>query len=210
MDQKSKAASLPSLLACAISTAIVVSGCNQHHNNAAEVARNLNELQPVVGTVYAPQRNAPTVGSMYPRVIRIAHHAGSKGNLLATFEHYMNREPSFPIYRSMDNGATWHLISEVEDTHNKWGMKYQPHLFELPQQAGEFPAGTIFCSGNSIPKDRSSTELLVFVSRYGGKSWEYLSSIIKGGRAIYPNKGETPVWEPFLGLDKSGRLVAYF
>jgi hypothetical protein len=89
-------------------------------------------------------------------------------------------------------------------------MKYQPHLFELPQQVGEFPAGTIFCSGNSIPKDMSSTELLVYVSRDGGKSWEYFSSIIKGGRAIYPNKGETPVWEPFLGLDKSGRLVAYY
>ena len=210
MDQRSKTAALPSLLACAISTAIVVSGCNQHHNNATEPARNLNELQPVVGTVYAAQRNAPTVGSMYPRVIRITHHAGSIGNLLATFEHYMNREPSFPIYRSMDNGETWHLISEVEDTHSKWGMKYQPHLFELPQQAGEFPEGTIFCSGNSIPKDMSSTELLVFVSRDGGKSWGYVSSIIKGGRAIYPNKGETPVWEPFLGLDKSGRLVAYF
>jgi hypothetical protein len=168
------------------------------------------QQQPEVKTLYSPPGNAPAVGSMYPRVIQIKHHKGSEGNFLATFEHYMNREPSFPIYRSTDHGETWHLLSEVEDTQNKFGLRYQPHLFELPQQAGEFPAGTIFCSGSSIPKDMSSTELVVYVSRDGGKSWEFLSSIIKGGRAIYPNKGETPVWEPFLALDKSGQLVAYY
>ncbi len=166
---------------------------------------------PQIKTLYAPPPNAPAVGAMYPRVLQIKHHEGAEGNLLATFEHYMHREPSFPIYRSTDNGETWHLYSEVEDTHNEWGMRYQPHLFELPQQVGEFPAGTIFCSGNSIPDDRSATELLVYYSTDGGKSWEFLSSIVKGGRAIYdPELAETPVWEPFLGLDNSGRLVAYY
>ena len=169
-----------------------------------------SSAEPAIKTLYATQGNAPTVGAMYPRVIRIKHYTKSKGSLLATFEHYMNREPSFPIYRSTDNGETWDLYSEVEDTKNRWGMKYQPHLFELPQQVGEFPAGTIFCSGNSIPANMSATDLLVYVSRDGGKSWEFLSSIIKGGRAIYPNKTETPVWEPFLALDKSGKLVAYY
>ena len=57
------------------------------------------EIQPVnvaqVRTLYATQGNAPTVGAMYPRVVQIKHHAESKGNLLVTFEHYMNREPSF-------------------------------------------------------------------------------------------------------------------
>jgi hypothetical protein len=116
-----------------------------------------HEQGPVVKTLYATPGHAPTVGAMYPRVIQVNHHEGSKGNLLATFEHYMHREPSFPIYRSNDSGETWHLLSEVEDTRNKWGMKFQPHLFELPQQVGEFPAGTIFCSGNSIPADLSAT-----------------------------------------------------
>jgi len=191
--------------------AIFLIGCDikeKEDDKALQETRDSKVSQ--VRTLYATQGNAPTVGAMYPRVIQIKHHAESKGNLLATFEHYMNREPSFPIYRSTDNGETWSLLSEVEDTKNKFGMKYQPHLFELPQPVGEFPAGTIFCSGNSVPKDMSSTELLVYVSRDGGKSWEFLSSIIKGGRAIYPNKGETPVWEPFLGLDSAGRLVAYY
>lgn len=179
--------------------------------NPAEEKKEMEEkYEPVVKTLYATPGHAPAVGAMYPRVLKIQHHAGAEGNLLATFEHYMHREPSFPIYRSTDHGETWHLFSEVEDTQNKWGMRYQPHLFELPQQVGEFPAGTIFCSGNSIPADRSATELLVFYSTDGGKSWTFLSSIIKGGRAIYPNTGETPVWEPFLGLDSSGRLVAYY
>jgi len=202
---------LTSLMLFAISLPLFLVSCQPEKKEDVMQAK---EIQPVnvaqVRTLYATQGNAPTVGAMYPRVIQIKHHAESKGNLLVTFEHYMNREPSFPIYRSTDNGETWSLLSEVEDTKNKFGMKYQPHLFELPQQAGEFPAGTIFCSGNSIPKDMSSTELLVYVSRDGGKRWEFLSSIIKGGRAIYPNKGETPVWEPFLGLDSAGRLVAYY
>jgi hypothetical protein len=181
--------------------------------NCSKPKKNRNDKPQqdhIIKTLYSPPGQAPTVGAMYPRVIQIKNHAGSEGYLLATFEHYMNREPSFPIYRSTDKGETWNLFSEVEDTRNKFGMKYQPHLFELPQQVGEFPAGTIFCSGNSIPSDMSSTELLVYVSRDGGKGWEFLSSIIKGGRAIYPNTGETPVWEPFLGLDKSSRLVAYY
>lgn len=147
---------------------------------------------------------------MYPRVLRIQHHAETKGDLLVTFEHYMNREASLPIYRSIDKGETWNLSSEVEDTHNSYGLPFQPHLFELPQKVGEFPAGTILASGSSIPSDRTSTELLVFYSLDGGYSWEFLSSIVKGGRPIYPNNGETPVWEPTLGLDKQGRLIAYY
>jgi len=191
-----------------ISLSIFFSSCGKDEKTKEKEVEAKKE--PVVKTLYATPGNAPTVGAMYPRIIQIKHHAESKGNLLVTFEHYMNREPSFPIYRSTDNGETWTLLSEVEDTKNGWGMMYQPHLFELPQQVGEFPAGTIFCSGNSIPKDKSATDLLVYVSRDGGKTWEFLSSIIKGGRAIYPNKVETPVWEPLLALDKSGKLVAYY
>lgn len=188
-----------------------ISGCSSNEKEISEEKTSEHEaMEPVIKTLYSTQGNAPTVGAMYPRVIRIKHHTESKGNILVTFEHYMNREPSFPIYRSTDNGETWQLLSEVEDTKNRWGMKYQPHLFELPQQVGEFPAGTIFCSGNSIPEDKSATDLLVYVSRNGGKSWEFLSSIVRGGRAIYPNEKEIPVWEPFLGLDKSGKLVAYY
>lgn len=174
-------------------------------------SRQQETEKPEIKTLYNPPSNAPAVGAMYTRVMQIKHYEGSKGTLLATFEHYMQREPSFPIYRSTDHGETWHLYSEVEDTHNEWGMRYQPHLFELPQQVDEFPAGTIFCAGNSIPDDRSATELLLYYSTDGGKSWEFLSSIVKGGRAIYdPELAETPVWEPFLGLDSSGRLVAYY
>lgn len=197
-----------SIISILISLSIFFSSCSKDEKTKEKEVEAKKE--PVIKTLYATPGNAPTVGAMYPRIIQIKHHPESKGNLLVTFEHYMNREPSFPIYRSTDNGETWTLLSEVEDTKNGWGMMYQPHLFELPQQVGEFPVGTIFCSGNSIPKDKSATDLLVYVSRDGGKSWEFLSSIIKGGRAIYPNKTETPVWEPFLALDKSGKLVAYY
>ncbi len=103
-------------------------------------------------------------------------------------------------------------------------MRYQPQIFELPQAVGDLPAGTILCAGSSIPKDFSSTELLLFVSRDGGKTWQYRSSIVRGGGigpTIPLNAGSTgnddsaalqndPVWEPFLELDKEGRLVCFY
>ncbi|WP_375325219.1 sialidase family protein [Flagellimonas sp. GZD32] len=188
----------------------ILSSCNTDKERKEESLEPVEQKESAITTIYKTPKHAPTVGAMYPRVVRLKHYKEGKGNILVTFEHYMNREPSFPIYRSTDDGETWHLLSEVEDTKNGFGNRYQPHLFELPRQVGEFPAGTLFLSGSSIPDDLSSTELVVYVSKDGGESWEYLSSIVEGGRAIYPNEGETPVWEPFLGLDASGNLVAYY
>ena len=171
-------------------------------------------------------KGKPAPGVMYPRLIRLEHYSGSKGAILATFEHYIEkgREPSFPIYRSLDEGKTWTLFSRVTDTKNHFGMRYQPQLFELPQVVAGMPAGTILCAGSSIPKDMSSTELLLYKSSDGGKTWEYMSSIVKGGGAgpTIPvsakatenfnatGKVNDPVWEPFLALDKKGRLVCFY
>lgn len=168
----------------------------------------------------------PAPGAMYPRLIRLEHSKAGTVVLLATFEEYIDQdlEPSFPIYRSLDQGRTWSLYSRVTDTKNHFGMRYQPQLFELPQAVGDLPAGTVLCAGSSIPKDFSSTELLLFVSPDGGKTWRYRSPIVKGGGVgptIPLNQTSTgngdaaalqndPVWEPFLALDKQGRLVCHY
>jgi hypothetical protein len=162
--------------------------------------------------IYSPSEKAtPTPGTLYSRVIELKHSSTSNGSLLVTFEQYSFDTPVFPIYRSMDQGESWTLHSNVSDTKNNWGMRYQPFLYELPQSVGDLPAGTILCAGNSIPSDMSSTELLLFKSLDGGLTWSYMSTIVAGGRAIYDPKGpDTPVWEPFLALDKFGRLVCYY
>ena len=121
-------------------------------------------------------------GVLYPRVIEL-HHAGEKnGMLLATFDYYTIKEPPVaPIYCSTDHGKTWEPYSQVEDTKNGYGIRFQPVLFELPVQCGDLPAGTIVFAGNSIPLDFKSTELLFYISRDQGKTWEYRSSVAAGG-----------------------------
>lgn len=44
------------------------------------------------------------------------------------------------------------------------GSIWQPFLYELPRQVGQYPRGTILASGNAIPHDFSSTNIEVYAS----------------------------------------------
>jgi hypothetical protein len=163
---------------------------------------------PSTGSVlYTPPTSAPAPGALYARAVQLA-----SGDLLATFEQYTSGKPVFPIYRSTDDGKTWARFSEVSDTRNGWGLRYQPFLYQLPAVLGDLPKGTILVAGNSIPNDLSKTQLDLYASRDQGKTWKFVSDIADGGKAI-PNNGETPVWEPFLletGGAEDARLIAYY
>jgi hypothetical protein len=159
-----------------------------------------------VKTLYAPPEDDPRARGSYPRVIQLKHHVEGQGHLLATFA----LRPSIPIYRSTDNGESWQQLSRVT------GLRSQPALYELPRQAGAFPAGTVLAAGMAATNDRTTSSLQVYYSSDGGKRWDYLSTIVEGGRQIYDpaqragDIKETPVWEPYLYLDAQGRLVAYY
>mgnify|MGYP000111876675 FL=1 len=163
--------------------------------------------------LHRPPEDAPGAGAMYPRVERLEHAEGDGDVLLATFEHYASADeddgPYFQIYRSTDGGETWSEFSELHDTQNGWGLRYQPVLFELPEAVGPWSAGTVIAAGNSLPEDRSQTSIDVYASEDGGRTWSYLSTLAEGGRAV-PGAGETPVWEPEFALDADGNLVCYF
>jgi hypothetical protein len=148
----------------------------------------------------------PVPGASYPRVIQLKYFAGGKGQLLATFA----RRGTMPIYRSTDNGETWRPYSEISN------LRGQPALYELPQRMGEFPAGTIMAAGLGVAEPGKMT-LEVSVSRDGGKTWYYLSTIAVGGSGRYDPAdraglflNQSPVYEPYLYADVAGRLVAYF
>lgn len=164
------------------------------------------------GVIYCPTLDEFPPGIMYPRAIELK--CGSyKGKILATFEKYTRNTPFFPIYESNNGGLNWKLISKVEDQKNGWGMRYQPFLFELPVKCGNLKAGTILCAGNSIPNNLEKTELVLYKSVDGGFTWEYMSSIAKGGAAIVDNKDENsirPIWEPYLYLDLNNNLICYY
>jgi len=178
-------------------------------------------------TLYAPPEGAPSPGAMYPRVERLEHAPGGNDTLLATFEYYPSMsggaEPYFPVYRSENGGQTWSKFSEIHDQSGKdWGMRYQPTLYELPEETGPWPAGTVLAAGNAIPilddpSDVSEgevgtlgdTSIDLYASTDHGESWEYVSTVVTGGPA-YPHAGNSPVWEPELQLDGDGDLVCYF
>ncbi|NUR03550.1 MAG: ricin-type beta-trefoil lectin domain protein [Streptomyces sp.] len=159
-------------------------------------------------TMYTPPAGAPSPGSLYPRVLRLQHNGSANGTLLATFEQYTNGTPVFPIYRSTDNGNSWNRISDVADTQNGWGMRWQPELFELPTAIGAFPAGAILAAGDSVPSDRSATKIDLYASTDRGQTWSFVSNIATGGAAFDTN-GNTPVWEPFF-LVSGGKLIVYY
>jgi hypothetical protein len=146
-------------------------------------------------------------GASYPRVIQLKV-GPNKGTLLATYSHRGN----LPIYRSTDNGESWTLFSEVPQ------LRGQPCLYELPVKMGEFPAGTIMACGNGAGgSDPNKHPLDVAVSRDGGKSWTYLSTIDTGGSGRYDpadraglSRDQNPIFEPYLFADSQNRLVAYF
>ncbi|KAG6013848.1 hypothetical protein E4U43_007084 [Claviceps pusilla] len=156
-------------------------------------------------SVYRPPSNYRMPKTLYGRTVQL-----QDGTLLATWENYSPEPPivEFPIYRSTDKGATWAPFSKVTDQVNGWGLRYQPFLYVLPQNIGQFPKGTILLAGNSIPTDLSRTKIDLYASKDSGSTWSFVSSIAHGGRA-YPNNGETPVWEPFL-MVYNNQLICYY
>jgi hypothetical protein len=146
-------------------------------------------------------------GASYPRVIQLKSGA-ARGTLLATYGH----RGGLPIWRSTDNGETWTHLSDVPQ------IGGQPCLYEVPSQMGEFPAGTVMACGTGAGiAPPGATSLDVAVSRDGGRTWTHLSTIATGRPAPYNpasrsglSRDNAPIWEPFLGADSRGRLVAYF
>src|SRR3954447_19990541 len=161
-----------------------------------------------VKTVFAPGSGYVNPGVMYARAVTLHHNGDANGTIVSTFEVYTNTTPVFPVYRSTDGGGTWAKVSEVTDTVNGYGMRWNPQIYELPAALGNLPAGTLLVSGLSVPGERTSTEILMYASTDRGASWQFLSSVAKGG-AAYVQDPNTPVWEPFL-LMNAGKLIVYY
>ena len=115
-------------------------------------------------TIFAPPSNYTIPRTLYARTLLLNQNCEKDNVLLATWENYSPEEPWFPIYQSDDLGENWHEISRVYDQVNGWGLRYQPHLYELPQAIGNFSAGTILLAGNSIPQDLSETKIDLYAS----------------------------------------------
>ncbi|KAK8125414.1 BNR/Asp-box repeat domain-containing protein [Apiospora kogelbergensis] len=156
-------------------------------------------------TLFTPPSDYTDPRVLYARAVQLPNN-----DLLATWENYSPEPPPvyFPIYRSTDSGATWAEIARVQDAALGVGLRYQPQLYVLPEAVGDFAAGTLLLAGSAIPTDLSSTMLELYASADQGLTWEFVSHVASGGRAV-PDNGLTPVWEPFL-LAREGRLIYYY
>ena len=175
----------------------------------------LKVVRENMGVVFTPVNEEVypnSSGVLYPRVIEL-HHAGElNGLLLATFDHSTVKEPPVvPVMSSSDGGVTWERLSSVEDTQNGFGIRFQPDIFELPVPCGDLPAGVIVLAGNSVPLDFTSTELSFYVSLDHGRTWQFRSSVVKGGPPVEQNFGKLgPVWEPNIYIDARGGISVAF
>ncbi|KAK1227641.1 hypothetical protein PQX77_009354, partial [Marasmius sp. AFHP31] len=144
---------------------------------AALSAQALESVTPYTNRViFSPPSDWPVPRTLYARSLLIKNDGADQNVLLTTWENYSPQPPNvwFPIYRSTDLGQTWKPLSNITDTQNGWGLRYQPFLYELPEKIGSFAAGTLLAAGNSIPSDLSQTRIEVYASTDKGRSWRFV------------------------------------
>lgn len=140
---------------------------------------------------------------LYPRVVRLAQSGSANGQLIAAVVDFDSRGGVVVIYRSADNGATFSEIGQIHDPAAAKGLCCST-LFELPQQVGSMPAGTLLwaASVGQDPADRRMA-LDVWQSRDHGATWSFLSVCA----AANTTGG---LWEPALSVDSAGDLVCHY
>ncbi|CZS88416.1 related to BNR/Asp-box repeat domain protein [Rhynchosporium agropyri] len=139
----------------------------------------------------------------YPRYAELAD-----GTLLATtWLEQGTGGKHFPVFESKDGGAHSTHVSDLVDKVNGVGIAAHPFLSQLTEDLGDYKAGTIIATFNSVYHNSTgaATILDLYISTDRARSWNFVSQIATGG----PKNTNAPVWEAFL-LPYKGQLVAYY
>ena len=152
-------------------------------------------------------------GASYARAVRLSTaQPGRSRTLLATYQSFGGQ--AFPLFRSDDDGRTWTKQGSILGPTAAPGLYVQPHLYELPRAFAGLPKGALLFACNFWPFDVTggfripSTNIQLYASTDAGVTWEFMSTVAQGGPPDTTN-GATPVWEPFLLLNKD-RLICYY
>ena len=145
----------------------------------------------------------------YGKIIKLEHQSDLKNNgvLVATNENETGSP--WDLYRSYDDGDTWEAFSCVPELINKdMNPGYQPYIFELPVDMGEYKKGTILFTGCSYG---SETRIPLFASTDLGETWVGLYNIAEGGGYNQGGWSSDGIWEPCLIYDdKTNRLYCFY
>ncbi|KAJ3533500.1 hypothetical protein NM208_g7956 [Fusarium decemcellulare] len=160
----------------------------------------------VNNVVYRPGPGHFHLQTLYARTLQL-----KDGSHLLTWENYGPEPPlqSFPILKSEDGGASWSNFSKVEDQINGWGNRFQPHLYRLENDLGEYVAGTIILGGMSVQPDLKEAWLDVYTSSDEGETWTLASQVVYAPGPETTKNGDKAVWEPFF-LEYQGKLVCFY
>ncbi|SHL20138.1 Ricin-type beta-trefoil lectin domain-like [Anaerocolumna jejuensis DSM 15929] len=157
-----------------------------------------------------------TKSASYARALMLHYSGDNNGKMYATHESWTDNQtphpagPNFPIYESTNGGQSWNKISEVADVHPDEGLREQGFLYELPQQIGNMPAGTMLLAVNAFPAGELVHNIELYKSNDLGRNWSYVSTIATGGAyGGGMNWQSQGIWEPFL-LAANNKLICYY
>lgn len=160
--------------------------------------------------------------SYYPSVIELKHNGENNGKLIAILAvndtptaEYKHLDTNACVMESSDGGRSWKMIARPQETINPTytaedGTEYaiqgisMAHIYELPTQVGDMPAGTLLYSGTSVNYDCYS-QVAIWRSFDCGYTWEEFTVIASGGGL------REGVWEPFTMYEESdGYLYCFY
>lgn len=143
--------------------------------------------------------------ALYPRAIRLAHNGAANGRVLASVVTFDGNNGIGAIHESTDSGASFREVGRIADPESGAGQGLCcATLFELPQQVGALPAGTLLwasSAGQDEPNRRMA--LRIWRSNDVGRTWSYLSSC-----AVATGTGG--LWEPEFSIGSGGALICHY
>lgn len=149
----------------------------------------------------------------YPSVIQLSHQKNENDNGKLITVHYLSgdhisgdhEKTDAAVMMSTNNGRSWKCISRpVEKMDTSLNEGQMPHIYELPAQLGDMPAGTLIFSANSVNYSAKST-ISLWRSFDCGYTWEQYALIASGGGDRFG------VWEPFtIYGEDDGYLYCFY
>ncbi len=141
----------------------------------------------------------------FPSMVELKHQSDpqNNGKLIAAMSANGLSGTMGCVVQSTDGGKTWSVLSYPVETIRPefWGGN-MAHIYELPDQVGNMPAGTLIYSSNTVNYEMYS-HIGVWVSNDCGQTWTEISIVRSGGGT------GLGVWEPVMFYD-NGYLYCFY